>query len=143
MDAFTDSATQGTLTNLLSQLNLLTIQLKSIQLHDVEFEANVVQVYPTVCRYCNEPHMSIDCQMKDTFAQVQPTQLPQEKTLSIPEMANTQDHYMGNAYTKFMDEISQAPKGENLSIAEMASPYIRFMDDAKKKVNKVLLEEQQ
>ena len=41
-----------------------------------------------------------------------------------------------------MDERSQAPQGENLSIVEMASAYTRFMDDDRKKVNKLLLEEQ-
>ena len=50
---------------------------------------------------------------------------------------------MANAHTKFMDEISQAPQGENLSIEEVASAYTQFMDDAKKKANKLLLEEQQ
>ena len=49
---------------------------------------------------------------------------------------------MANVYTTFMDEISQAPQGENLGIAEMASAYTQFMDDAKKKVNKLFLEEQ-
>ena len=63
MDAFTNSATQEALANLVAQLNLLTNQLHSIQLHDVEFEANDVQVYPTLCKYYNWPHMSIDCQM--------------------------------------------------------------------------------
>ena len=32
---------------------------------------------------------------------------------------------------------------QNISIVEMASAYTRFMDDAKKKANKLLLEEQQ
>ena len=50
---------------------------------------------------------------------------------------------MANAYTRFMDERSQAPQGENISIVEMASAYARFMDDSKKKTNKLLLEEQQ
>ena len=50
---------------------------------------------------------------------------------------------MANAYNQFMDERSQAPQGENLSIAEMANAYTQFMDDAKKKANKLLLEEQQ
>ena len=50
---------------------------------------------------------------------------------------------MANAYTQFMDEKSQAPQGENLSIVKMASAYTRFMDDARKKTNKLLLEEQQ
>ena len=45
----------------------------------------------------------------DPFAQVQPPRLPQEETLSTIEMANTHTHYMANAYTKFMDEINQAP----------------------------------
>ena len=87
-------------------------------------------------------HMSIDCQMKDPFAQVQPPQLPQEETLGIAEMANTHNLYMANAHTKFMDERSQAPQGENLSIAEMASVYTQFMDDARKMANKLLLQEQ-
>ena len=65
--------------------------------------------------------MSIDFQMEDPFALVQPPRLPQEETLSITEMANTHTIYMANAYTRFMDERSQAPQGENLSIAEMAS----------------------
>ena len=50
---------------------------------------------------------------------------------------------MANAYTQFMDERSHAPQGENLSIVEMASAYTRFMDDAKKKANRLLLQEQQ
>ena len=50
---------------------------------------------------------------------------------------------MANAYNQFMDEISQAPQEENLSIAKMASAYTRFIDDAKKKANKLCLEEQQ
>ena len=49
---------------------------------------------------------------------------------------------MANAYTQLVDERRQAPQGENLSIAKMASSYTRFMDDAKKKANKLLLEEQ-
>ena len=64
MDAFIDSATQATLANLMDQLN----QLQSIQLHNDESKANDFQVYPTVCRYCNGPHMSIDCQIEDPFA---------------------------------------------------------------------------
>ena len=50
---------------------------------------------------------------------------------------------MANSYTKFMDERSQTPQGENLSIEKMASVYTLFMDDTKKKANKLLLEEQQ
>ena len=76
MDDFTDSAIQATIANLLAQLNLLTNQLWTIQLHDVEFEANDVQVYPTVCRYWNGSHMSIDYQMEYPFAQDHPPQLP-------------------------------------------------------------------
>ena len=72
MDAFTNSTTQATLVNLMDQLKLLTNQLQSIQLHNAEFEAKDVRVYPTVCRYCNGPHMSTDCQMEDPFAKVQP-----------------------------------------------------------------------
>ena len=55
MDAFTNSATQATLANLVAQSNLLTNQFHSIQLHDAEFEANDAQVYPTLCRYCDGP----------------------------------------------------------------------------------------
>ena len=79
--------------------------------------------------------------MEDPFAHTQPPQLLQEETLSIAGIANTHAHYIANAYTKFMDEISQAPRGENLSIAKMASAYTRSMYDVKKKVNKLLLEE--
>ena len=68
MDAFTNSTTQATHANLMDQLKLLTNQLQSIQLQNDEFKANDVQVYPTVCRYCNRPHMSIDYQMEDPFA---------------------------------------------------------------------------
>ena len=50
--------------------------------------------------------MSIDCQIEDPFAQVQPPQLPQEDTLSIAVMTNTHSLYMTNAYTQFMDERS-------------------------------------
>ena len=50
---------------------------------------------------------------------------------------------MANACTRFMDERSQTPQGENLSIEEMARIYIRFMEDSRKKANKLLLEEQQ
>ena len=67
------------------------------------------------------------------------TQLPQEETLSIAEMANTHTLYMAYAYTQFMDERSQDPQGENLSIAEMSSAYTRFIHDAKKKANKLIL----
>ena len=90
-----------------------------------------------MCKYYNGPHMSINCQMEDPFAHVQPPQLPQEETLSIVEIANTHAHYMANAHTKFMDVISHAPQGENLSIAKMACAYTQSMD------NKLLLEEQQ
>ena len=117
MDAFTNSTTQEALANLVDQLNLLTYQLHSIQLHDTEFEANDVKAYPTLCRYCNGPHMSIDCQIKNPFSQGQPPQLPQDETLSIAKMANTHTLYMDNAYTQFMDERNQAPQGENLGIA--------------------------
>ena len=48
---------------------------------------------------------------------------------------------MANAYSQFMDEKSQAPQGENLSIEKMVSAYTQFMDDARKKANKLLLEE--
>ena len=72
MDASTDSTTQDILSNLLAQLNLLTNLLQSIQLHNVEFEAKEVQVYPTLCRWCNGPHMSIDCQIKNPFPQARP-----------------------------------------------------------------------
>ena len=68
MDAFTNSATQVTLAKLMDQLKLLTNQLQNIQLHNAEFEANDAQVYPTLCRYCDGPHMSIDFQMEDPFA---------------------------------------------------------------------------
>ena len=67
MDASTDSTTQAPLANLLAQLNLLTNQLQSIQLHNVVFEAKDVRVCPTLRRYCNGPHMSIDCQIEDPF----------------------------------------------------------------------------
>ena len=67
--------------------------------------------------------MSIDCQMEDPFAQVQPPRLPQEDILSIVEMANTHTLYMDNAYIQFMDERSHAPQGENLSKTVMASSY--------------------
>ena len=53
MDAFTNSTTQATLAKLMDQLKLLTNQL-----YNFEFEANDVQVYPTLCKYCDEPHMS-------------------------------------------------------------------------------------
>ena len=109
MYAFTNSETQATLANLMDQLKFLTNQLQNIQLHNAEFEANDVQVYPTACRYCNEPHMSIDCTMEDPFPQDHLPQLPQEETLSIAEMANSHILYMANAYTQFMDERSQAP----------------------------------
>ena len=72
MNAFTNSTTQATLANLMDQLKLLTNQLQSIQLHNDESKANDFQVYPTVYRYCNEPHMSMDCQMEDPFAQGHP-----------------------------------------------------------------------
>ena len=133
MDVVVDSSTQATLGNLLAQVNFLTNQLYNAQFQNAEFEANNVLAYPTVCRYCNGPHMSRVCQMEDPFAQVQPPQLPQEETLSIAEMANTQAHYMANAYTKVMNERSHALQGENLSIVKMASAYTRFMDDAKKR----------
>ena len=68
MDDFTNLGTQATLANLVTQLNLLTNQVHFIQLHDANFEANDVQVYLILCRYCNGPHMSIDCQMEDPFA---------------------------------------------------------------------------
>ena len=146
MDAFTNSTTQATLTNLVAQLNLLTNQLHNIQIHDAKFEANDVQVYLILCRYGNGPHMSIDCQMEDPFAQDHPPPLPEEETLSIAKMANTHTLYMANA---FMDERSQATLEENLSIAKMASEnfsqantHTRFIDDDKKKANKLLLEEQ-
>ena len=99
MDAFTNSATQDTLADLMDQLKLLTNQLQSIQLHKDEFEAKDVRVFPTLCRYCNGPHMSIDCQIKDPFAKVQPRQHPKEETLSVADMANTYTLYMDNAYT--------------------------------------------
>ena len=67
--------------------------------------------------------MSVDFQMKDPFAQVQPHRLPQEKPLSILKMAITHTLYMDNTYTQFMDEKSHALQGENLSIAEMVSAY--------------------
>ena len=73
MDAFTDSATQATIANLLAQVNFLTKQLQNAQFHNAEFEASDVQVYPPLCRYCNGPHMSIDCLMENPFAQAQPT----------------------------------------------------------------------
>ena len=72
MDVFTNSTTQVTLANLMDKLNLLTNQLQNIQLHNAEFEANDVQVYAIVCRYCNGPHMTIYCQMEDQFAQDHP-----------------------------------------------------------------------
>ena len=86
--------------------------------------------------------MSIDYPMEDPFAKVHPPQHPEKKTLSIGDMANTYTLYMDNAFTQFIDERSQAPQGENLSIAEIASAYTRFVDDARKKANKLLLEEQ-
>ena len=86
--------------------------------------------------------MSINCQIEDPFAQVHPPRLPQEETLSIAEMAYTHTLYMTNDYTQFTDKRSQAPQEENLSMTEMASAYTRFMDDARKKTNKLLLEEQ-
>ena len=72
-----------------------------------------------------------------SICKVQPPQLSQEETLSIAEMENTHTLYMANAYTQLVDERRQA-----LSIAKMASAYTRFMDDAKKKAKKLLLEEQ-
>ena len=42
-----------------------------------------------------------------------------------------------------MDKRSQAPQGENLRIMEMASVYTQFINDSKKKANKLLFEEQQ
>ena len=83
MDAFTNSTTQATLSNLLAQLNFLTKQLQNAQFHNAEFKANNVQVYPTLCRYCNGPHMSIDYQMENPFSQAQPPQLPHGQNLSI------------------------------------------------------------
>ena len=76
MDDSTNLEIQYTLANLMDQVKFLTNQLQSIQLHNADFEAKDVQVYPTLCRYCNVPHMSIDCQMEDPFAQVQPPRLP-------------------------------------------------------------------
>ena len=64
MDVFPDSATQTTLANLLGLLNFFTKQLKN-----AKFEANNVHVYPPLCRYCKGPHMSIDFQMENPFAQ--------------------------------------------------------------------------
>ena len=88
-------------------MNFLTKQLQNAQSHNVEFEASNVQVYPTLCTYCNGPFMSIDCKLENPFAQAQPPQLPQ---------------------------------GQNLSIAEMVNAHAKFMDDAKHKVNKSLLQ---
>ena len=53
MDASTNSATQATPANLMDKLKLLTNQLQSIQVHNTEFEAKDVRVYPTLCRYCD------------------------------------------------------------------------------------------
>ena len=69
MDAFTNLATQATLANSLAQVNFLTKQLQNAQFHNAEFKASNVQVYPTLCRYCNGPHMSIGFQMENPFAQ--------------------------------------------------------------------------
>ena len=88
-------------------MNFLTKKFQNAQFQNAEFEASNVQVYPTLCRYCNGPHMSIDYQMENPFAQTQPPHLPQ---------------------------------GQNLSIAEMVNAHAKFMDDAKKKVNKSLLQ---
>ena len=57
------------------------------------------------------------------------------------EMAKT--HTLYNAYTQLMDERSQDPQGENVSITDIASYYTRFMDGARKKANKLLLQEKQ
>ena len=57
------------------------------------------------------------------------------------EMAKT--HTLYNAYTQLMDERSQDPQGENVSITDIASDYTRFMDGARKKANKLLLQEKQ
>ena len=59
MDAFNYSAThviQVILGQLLAQVNSPTNQFQN-----AGFEANNAEVYPTFCRYCNGPHMSIDC----------------------------------------------------------------------------------
>ena len=69
MDSFTDSSTQATLAKLFAQLNFLTKQLQNAQFQNVEFEANNVLVYPPLCRFCNGPHLSIDCQMENPFTQ--------------------------------------------------------------------------
>ena len=79
MDAFIDSTTQATLANLLAQVNFLTKQLHNEQFHNVEFKTSDVQVYSTLCRYCNGPHMSIDCQMENPFAQDQPPNFHKDK----------------------------------------------------------------
>ena len=50
------------------QVNFLTKQLRNAQFHNAEFEASDFHVYSALCRYCNEPHMSIDCQMENPFA---------------------------------------------------------------------------
>ena len=67
MDDFTNFSTQATLTNLLAQVNFLTKQLQNAQFQNAEFEASNVQVYPTLCRYYNGPHMSINYQMENPF----------------------------------------------------------------------------
>ena len=92
-------ATQATLDNLLAQVNFLTKQLPNAQFQNTEFEARNVQVYPALCRYCNGPHMSIDCQMENPFTQAQPPKLPLGENLSIAEMANV--------HAKFMDDVEK------------------------------------
>ena len=77
--------------------------------------ANNVQVYPTLCRYCNGPHMSIDYQIENPFAQAQLPQLPQEQNLSIVEMVNAHAKFMDDAKKKVSKSLVQ---GNFLSIIE-------------------------
>ena len=65
MDTFTDSATQAILAQLLVQVNSLTNEFQNAR-----FEAINVEVYRTLCRYCNGTHMSIECQMVNPMGEL-------------------------------------------------------------------------
>ena len=89
--------------------------------------ASDVQVYPPLCRYCNGPHRSIDCQMENPFAQAQPPQLPQGENRSIEEMANAHAKFMDDAKQKvnesflhgnLLSTIEENPQEEDLEVHE-------------------------
>ena len=81
MDAFTNLATQVALANLVAQLTLLTKQLQSIKLQNAQFMANVIQPCPTSYKFRNDSYFSLDCQVRNPFAQACPPQPSQEKIL--------------------------------------------------------------